>query len=145
MKASGETLARSVSNAGANKSFLGNERGYRQMYRGVQAGNKGSIYRGGLLGDAQAAQAGSHNQAKIARGMDDAQSTLDWQTAMAGEREGLMRLQFDQDQTTQNAENALRRDIAYSLLSNQQRQADSHIGGMSRVTNSFGWLQGLMS
>lgn len=143
--ATGETLSRAKSSAGANRSFVGNERAYRPVNQGVRAGSKGSVYRAGLLADTSAAQAGDHHAAAMGRVMDDAQSKAQFQMNMADEADGLRRLLFDTDQTRNISENALRKDLAYQDISAQQRQAQRRMGQLSRDTGFFGWLGGLFS
>lgn len=143
--ASGETLSRAKSQAASNRAFVGNERAYQPQMQGVRAGSKGSVYRAGLLGDSQAAQAGDAYAAQLARMADDAQSRLQYSTGMAEEQEGLRRLLFDTDQTERYAQNALRKDKAFEQLSAMQRAADQQMGRMSRGNDFFGWLGGLLS
>jgi hypothetical protein len=143
--ATGESLSRAKSTAGANRSFVGNDRAYRPVNQGVRVGSKGSVYRAGLLGDASAAQAGDHNAAAMGRVMDDAQSRMAFQMNRAEEQDGLRRLLFDTDQTRNMAENALRKDMSYTNLSQQQRDAQRRMGQLSRDTGFFGWLGGIFS
>lgn len=143
--ASGESLSRAKSGAASNRAFVGNERAYRPQMQGVRAGSKGSVYRAGLLGDAQAAQAGDAYAAQLARMADDADSRLDYSKNMAEEQEGLRRLLFDTDQTERFAQNALRKDNAFAQISALQRSADQEMGRRSRGNQFFGWLGGLLS
>lgn len=143
--ASGESLARAKSGAASTRAFVGNERAYRPQMQGVRAGSKGSVYRAGLLGDAQASQAGDAYAAELARMADDASSRLDYSRGMAEEQEGLRRLLFDTDQTERFAQNALRKDNAFAEISARQRSADREMGSRSRGNQFFGWLSGLLS
>lgn len=144
--ASGETLSRARSQASADRDLAGNQRAYLQRNRGVQAGNKGSVYRAGLLAETQAANAGHMNAANVARAADDAATRMGFQTSMAEEGEGLRRLLFDRDQTMNMSENSLRKDMAYRQVGNERRRADSKLGSMSRETPGlFGWINNLVS
>jgi len=143
--ASGETLGRAKSQAASNRAFVGNQRAYIPQMTGVRAGSRGSVYRAGLLGDTQAAQAGDAYAAQLARMADDAQSRLQYSTGIAEEQDGLRRLLFDTDQTERFAQNALRKDNAFAHMSGLQRQADMQMGSQSRGNQFFGWLSGLLS
>lgn len=143
--ASGETLGRAKSGAAANRAFVGNERAYRPQMQGVRAGSKGSVYRAGLLGDTQATQAGDAYAAQLARMADDADARLQYGSSMAEEQEGLRRVLFDTDQTERFAQNALRKDNAFSQMAGLQRKTDMRMGRMSRGNEFFGWLGGLLS
>lgn len=145
--ASGETLGRAKSEAAAGRSFVGNQRAYQPntQMKGVGAGSKGSVYRSGLLGDQQAAQAGDHYAAQLARMQDDAESRLEYSTRMGEEQEGLRRLLFDSDQTERTSKNALRKDQAFAAVSQRQRTADRQMGRMSRGNEVFGLLGSIFS
>lgn len=143
--ATGETLSRAKSTAGSNRNFVGNVRAYKPQNAGVRAGSRGAEYRGGMIADSQAAQAGNHNAAAINRAMDDAQSRFAFQSNMAEEAEGLRRLLLDTDQTDRTAENALRRDTSFRDLSSRARQANYRIGQDSRDISWLGWLGGIIS
>lgn len=143
--ASGESLGRKKSEAASNRAFVGNERAYRPQMQGVRAGSRGSVYRAGLLGDAQAAQAGDAYAVELSRMADDASSRLEYSKGMAEEQEGLRRVLLDTDQTERFAQNALRKDNAFAQLSDLQRSTDRQMGRLSRGNDFFGWLGGLLS
>lgn len=145
--ASGETLGRAKSEAGAGRSFVGNERAYqpKTQMAGVRAGSKGSVYRAGLLGDQQAAAAGDHYAAQLARMSNDADARLEYDTRTGEEQEGLRRLLFDTDQTERTSQNAFTKDKAFESVSGRQRQGDAQMGRMARKNQVFGLLGNIFS
>jgi hypothetical protein len=147
IKASGETLSQAKSQAGAGRSFAGNQRAFRAQpqMQGVRAGSRGADYRAGIMADQQAAQAGDHFQAQIARMAQDGQARDQYLTNRTEEQDGLRRLLFDLDQTDNIADNALRKDLAFANVAGRQRQADQVMGRRSRKNAWLNVLGGLFS
>lgn len=147
IKASGETLGQAKSQAGAMRSFAGNQRAFQNQAQaqGVRAGARGANYRAGIMADQQAAQAGDHFQAQIARMAQDGEARDQYLTNRTEEQDGLRRLLFDIDQTQNIADNALRKDLAFANVSGRQRQADQVMGKRSRKNAWIGVLGSLFS
>jgi len=145
IKASGETLSQNKSQAGATQSFVGNKRAFLPQMQGVQAGGVGSNYRAGLAGNMQAAQAGDHNQAQIARMVQDGEAADAFAGNRAEEQDGLRRLLFDRDQTERTSDNALRKDMSFAKTSDRQRMGERTMSQRARGNDFFGFLGGLLS
>jgi hypothetical protein len=144
--ASGETLSQAKSQAGAQRSFAGNQRGYLNQTQGpgVRAGSRGSVFRSGLMSDMAAAQAGEAAQAQINRIAQDGQARDNYFGMLTEERDGLRRLLFDSDQTENIADNALQKDMAFSRVSGLQRLGDQTLGRRARKNQGISFLTGLL-
>lgn len=141
--ASGETLRRSVSNAGAMRSFAGNERAYRQENAGVGAGSRAARHQMRMGAQQAMSQTPDHRSAYLQRLADNAETRLQYEGNTADERENLRRLLFDVDQTGITADMALRGDRQQNALGAESRRANTEIARQNRRGTITGFLGGL--
>lgn len=141
--ATGETLRRSVSNAGAMRGMMGNERAYRQENQGVGAGSKAAKYQRGIAASQAMANAPDHRSAYLQRIAENAETQLGYERNTADERDTLRRLLFDTDQTQQVANTALRGDVYQREIGAAGRSANTEIGRQNRRGSPLGFLGSL--
>lgn len=143
MLASGETLRRSISDAGANQSFVGNQRAYRPMTQGISAGSKAQQYRTNLMADTQAANAGDYRSAYLdyLSGNANAQAAFDRNATQ--ERDSLRRLLLDTDSTDRTSDLESREARYFQELKRKERLTNRRMGAAQRSSGIFGFLGGL--
>lgn len=145
MLASGDTLRRAVSDAGANQSFAGNQRAFRPMTKNISAGSKAQQYRAGLMADSQAAATGDYRSAYLDYLANNAQAQSAFSQNAAQERDSLRRLLLDTEGVARTSDLSARQDKYFQELKDRERKAESRIAGMQRSSGLFGFLTGLFS
>jgi hypothetical protein len=143
MLASGDTLRRSVSDAGANQSFVGNQRAYRPMGKGISAGSKAAQYRANMMADTQAASSGGFQSAYLQYLTDNAQTRSAFDRNAAQERDSLRRLLLDTEAVDRTSDLAQRQDQYFNELKKKERKADRRIGEYNRQGTVTGFLGSL--
>jgi hypothetical protein len=143
MLASGETLRRAVSDAGANQSFVGNQRGYQPRNKGVSAGSKAMQYRANMMADTQAASQGGFQSAYLQHLTDNAQARSAFDRNASQERDSLRRLLLDTESVDRTSDLAQRQDQYFSELKRRERAAERRIGDYNRQGGIMGFLGSL--